>query len=286
MSVELVIDARKRDIGGSKVWRTLPYARRRRIGPFTFFDHFGPDDLQPGQEMAVRPHPHIGIATVTYLFDGEVVHRDSLGSHQPIRPGAINWMHAGRGIVHSERSEPLTAPRRMHGLQLWVALPRAAEESDPAFRHYPAATLPEVVRDDVPMRVLAGRAFGVTSPVETASPLFYAEARVPAGRAVTLPPEYTERAAYVVDGSIDVGSQRASRGRMLVFETGSEPVLRATTDCHLVFVGGEPLDGPRHMYWNFVSSDPARLEQAKADWREGRFPEVPGDDGPLIPLPE
>jgi redox-sensitive bicupin YhaK (pirin superfamily) len=288
MSVFTVIDARARDLGGFTVGRVLPSPAHRLIGPFIFFDHMGPAAFPPGRGIDVRPHPHIGLATVTYLFEGEIVHRDSLGSQQPIRPGDVNWMTAGRGITHSERTG--TGPRqsgtRLDGLQLWVALPVRHEETDPEFHHHPARDLPAVDIAGTRVRILAGSAFGETSPVRTFSPLFYADAAMPAGSELPLPSEHEERAAYVVSGAIECGNERAERGRMLVFAPGAAATLRAVSDARVAFIGGAPLDGERHIFWNFVSSSQARIEQAKRDWREGRFAKVPGDEQEFIPLPE
>jgi len=285
-AIATVIDGRARDLGGFAVRRLLPAAGHRMVGPFIFFDHMGPAVFAPGQGIDVRPHPHIGLATVTYLFEGEIVHRDSLGSEQPIRPGDINWMVAGRGIVHSERTGPelRRAGSRLHGLQLWVALPDEHEEIAPGFVHHPARTLPELERDGVHLRILAGSAYGATSPVAVASPLCYVDAALPAGAELPLPDEHEERAAYVVDGTVCCGNDRAGPGRMLVFKPGTA-TLRATTDARLVLVGGAPI-GPRHIYWNFVSSSRERLEEAKQAWREDRFPKVPGDAIERIPLPD
>lgn len=283
-----VIDARARDLGGFTVGRVLPSAARKLIGPFIFFDHMGPAAFSPGRGIDVRPHPHIGLATVTYLFEGEIVHRDSLGSDQPIRPGDVNWMTAGRGIVHSERTgaEPRQAGSRLDGLQLWVALPLRHEETEPEFHHHPARDLPAVAVGDARIRVLAGSAYGVTSPVRTFSPLFYIDAAIAAGSELPLPDEHQERAAYVVSGTVECGGQRAERGRMLVFTPDAPATLRAVSDARVALIGGAPIDGERHIFWNFVSSSQARIEQAKRDWREGRFPKVPGDEREFIPLPE
>lgn len=258
------------------------------VGPFTFFDEMGPALFHSGRGIDVRPHPHIGLSTVTYLFDGEIIHRDSLGSEQPIRPGDINWMTAGRGIVHSERTGEDQRQRgsRLHGLQLWVALPRAHEEAPPSFQHYPGATLPVQERGGVQLRTLAGAAYGVTSPVQTLSELFYVDASMPSGTELPLPSGHAERAVYVVDGSLQCGSESAAAGRMLVFERSATPVLRAERPTRVVLLGGAPLDGERHIYWNFVSSSKERLEQAKRDWKDGRFPKVPGDELESIPLPD
>jgi redox-sensitive bicupin YhaK (pirin superfamily) len=286
--IAAVIDARPRDLGGFTVGRVLPSSARRLVGPFIFFDHMAPADFAPGQGIDVRPHPHIGLATVTYLFDGEIVHRDSLGSHQPIRPGDINWMTAGRGIVHSERTgaEARRAGSRLHGLQLWVALPLAHEETTPEFHHHPAATLPALDLAGVRIRVLAGNAYGKTAPVKTLSPLFSADVALPVGSELPLPSEHAERAAYVIEGAVRVGEESAERGRMLVFAKGAEVALHATADARIALIGGAPIDGERHIWWNFVSSSKARIEQAKRDWTEGRFPKVPGDEIESIPLPE
>jgi redox-sensitive bicupin YhaK (pirin superfamily) len=283
-----VIDARARDLGGFTVGRVLPSAARKLIGPFIFFDHMGPAAFPPGRGIDVRPHPHIGLATVTYLFEGEIVHRDSLGSHQPIRPGDVNWMTAGRGITHSERTGagPRQAGSRLDGLQLWVALPLSHEETNPEFHHHPARDLPAVNIAGTQVRVLAGSAFGETSPVRTLSPLFYVDAAMPAGSELPLPNEHKERAAYVVSGSVECGNERAERGRMLVFTPGATATLRAVSDARVALIGGAPIDGERHIFWNFVSSSRARIEQAKRDWREGRFAKVPGDEQAFIPLPD
>ena len=286
-AIETMIAGRKRDIGGFSVERLLPAMARRRVGPFVFFDHMGPADLAPGQGIDVRPHPHINLATVTYLFEGEIVHRDSVGSLQPIRPGAINWMTAGSGIVHSERTaaELRKTGSRVHGLQLWVGLPKAREETAPEFAHYPADALPELEKEGVRVRVLAGSAYGARSPVRTLSPLFYVEARMPAGSELPVPAEHEERAAYVVEGTVRCGTERADASHMIVFTAGSAPLLRAESDVRLVLLGGAPLDGDRHLWWNFVSSSRERIEQAKRDWKEGRFATVPGETE-FIALPE
>ena len=287
-AIATIIDARSRDIGGFAVRRLLPSAARRLVGPFIFFDHMGPAELAPGQGIDVRPHPHIGLATVTYLFEGEIVHRDSLGSHQPIRPGDVNWMTAGRGIVHSERTGPEArrAGSRLNGLQLWVALPLAHEETDPAFHHYAGDSLPSLEESRAQLRVLAGSAYGATSPVHTFSPLFYVDVTMPAGCELAVPPEHEERAAYVVEGAIDCGAERAEPGRMLVFTPRTDARLRAVLDSRVVLIGGAPIDGKRHIFWNFVSSSQDRIEQAKLDWKQQRFPKVPGDEAEHIPLPE
>lgn len=285
--IEKVIEARTRDIGNLPVRRLLPVAGRRTVGPFIFFDHMGPATMAAGAGMDVPPHPHIGLATVTYLFAGEIVHRDSLGSLQTIRPGAINWMTAGRGVVHSERTSPevRAAGTTVHGLQLWVALPQADEELEPSFEHYPAETLPAVELPGARARVLAGSAYGATSPVRTCSPLFYVDVIVEAGGAVTVPGEHEERALYVVDGAIGCGGERVETGHLLVLVPGADVCVEAPAGARLVMLGGAPLDGPRHIFWNFVSSSRERIDQAARAWRERRFPTVPGDEVEFVPLP-
>lgn len=287
-AISTIIDGRAKDLDGFSVRRVLPSMARRMVGPVIFFDHMGPAAFQPGQGIAVRPHPHIGLATVTYLFEGEIIHRDSLGFHQAIRPGAINWMTAGSGIVHSERmSEAARAQGgRLHGIQLWVALPVEHEETAPSFIHHSADVLPQVTEGGVQLRVLVGQAYGVSSPVETLSPLFYVEAILPAGTALELPEEHAERAAYVVSGSVRCGAEEAELGRMLVFGAGAGARLQAATDARVMLLGGERLEGKRHIFWNFVSSRKDRLDQAKLDWEEGRFPHVPGDEQEFIALPK
>lgn len=283
--IEQIIDAQPKDIDGIPAGRVLPSLARRMVGPFIFLDYIGPAEVPAGGGLDVRPHPHVNLATVTYLFDGEFLHRDSLGYEQTIRPGAVNWMTAGRGIVHSERT-PESQRRtgfRMHGVQFWVALPNEYEEVEPSFRHFPAETFPSVSRDGAQLRVLAGEAYGVASPVPICSRLFLIDAELPLGSELELPNE-VERAALVVEGSIRCGAERAERGRMLVFTPKSSPRLRAETKTRLVLLGGDPV-GQRHIYWNFVSSTKERIEQAKRDWREGRFPKVPGDEHEFIPLP-
>jgi redox-sensitive bicupin YhaK (pirin superfamily) len=289
-AIEQVLVARNRPIDGFEVARLLPAAERRMVGPFIFFDHFGPATLPPGQGFDVRPHPHVNLATVTYLFQGGMFHRDSLGSQQRIEPGAINWMTAGRGIVHSERTPPdlRATGSQAHGLQLWVALPRAAEEQPPSFNHYPTEVLPAVdAGEGVTVRVLVGTAFGVRSPVAVLSPTVYAELRLPPGARVELPGDHEQRGIYVVDGAVTTAGVRAERQQLVVFRRGVRPVLRAeAAGAHVVLIGGEPLDGPRHIWWNFVSSSKERIEQAKADWKAMRIGTIPGDDREFIPLPE
>jgi redox-sensitive bicupin YhaK (pirin superfamily) len=278
---------RTRDLGGFEVRRVLPAAERRMVGPFVFFDQMGPVEFSAGRGIDVRPHPHIGLSTVTYLFAGSIVHRDSLGSVQSIASGDVNWMTAGRGIVHSERSdaELRRRPQRLSGIQIWVALPERDEEAAPAFTHYPAAVLPLIEGDGKSVRVVAGRLFGATSPVKTHSALFYAAATLAAGASLPLAAEHEERAAYLLDGTLEIAGQPYAAGRLLVFAPGQALTIRATAAARVLLFGGEPLEGPRHLWWNFVSSRKDRIEQAKADWQDGKFPAVPGETE-FIPLPD
>jgi redox-sensitive bicupin YhaK (pirin superfamily) len=285
--IDLIIDQRRKDLGGFEVGRVLPYARRRMVGPFVFFDHMGPVEFQAGfdRHVDVRPHPHIGLSTVTYLFEGQITHRDSVGSVQEIHPGEVNWMTAGRGITHSERFEDLRAHGgRMHGIQAWVALPNAAEEIDPAFFHHGAEDLPTYEGDGLWARLVAGKAFGAEAKVKTHSPLFYVHWRLDAGAKAQMPAEYPERAAYVVQGVVEVEGQQVHAGQMLVFKPGQPVLFTAVTDAIVMLLGGEPV-GERFIEWNFVSSSKERLEQAKADWRAGRMKLPDADDKEWIPLP-
>jgi redox-sensitive bicupin YhaK (pirin superfamily) len=286
-AIERIIEARQRDLGdGFVVRRLLPVAGRRAVGPFVFLDHMGPVAFAPGQGLDVRPHPHIGLATVTYLFEGEILHRDSLGSQQAIRPGDVNWMVAGRGIVHSERTAPAlrAAGHRLEGLQSWVALPAAAEETDPDFRHHPAAALPSWESAGARLTLVLGSAYGRQAPAAIFSPLFYLAAELIAGASLELPSEYADRALYVVKGTVTLGGATLGPGQLAVVKPGAAG-LRAATSSRVMLLGGEPLPEARTIWWNFVSSRPPRIEQAKADWKAGRFPAVPGDDE-FIALPE
>ncbi len=283
-AVELTIEARERDLGGFSVRRVLPSGSRRMVGPFIFFDHMGPAEFPPGEGIAVRPHPHIGLATVTYLFEGEIMHRDSLGYAQPIRAGAVNLMTAGRGIVHSERAgDDFDTTSRLHGIQSWMALPADQEECEPGFLHYAAADLPEFTVGEASVRLVMGEALGHRSPVLQHSPTLYLECRLPAGAEIELPAQ-PELAAYVVEGDVRAGGKRLEGGAMAVARKDAGLSLAARRDSHVVVIGGAPL-GERHIWWNFVSSSRERIEQAKDDWRDGRFARVPGDDE-FIPLPE
>jgi redox-sensitive bicupin YhaK (pirin superfamily) len=285
--IDLVIEAKKKDLGGFEVGRVLPFARRRMVGPFIFLDHMGPADFQPGQGINVRPHPHIGLSTVTYLFDGEIMHRDSLGSAQAIRPGEVNWMTAGRGIVHSERTDPSirSTGGLMHGMQAWVALPTEQEEIEPDFMHHEQDDLPTYEGGGMWARLIAGEAFGARANVRTHSPMFYVHWELQAGATAQLPAEYPERAAYVVRGSVEVDGRTHEAGRMLVFLPGDPVAFTAVQDATVMLLGGEPV-GPRHIWWNLVSSSAERIEQTKHDWLEGRMPLPPDDNQEFIPLPE
>ena len=286
--VLLVIDPRPRDLGGFTVRRLLPAAANRMVGPFIFLDHMGPAVMERGKGIDVRPHPHIALATVTYLFEGEIIHRDTLGSELAIHPGDVNWMLAGRGIAHSERSSPEARARgvRVHGIQSWVALPTTHEEDAPAFAHHPASTLPKVRREGVELTVIAGTAYGATSPVGVLSPTLYVDARLEAGARLRVDDGHSQRAVHVAEGRARVGERRIGPGVMAVLRPGAEVTIEAEEPSRLMLLGGAPLDGDRHIWWNFVSSSKERIERAKDDWRSGRFGKVPGDEKEWIPLPE
>ena len=293
-SVELVIEPRTRDLGGFTVGRVLPYAKKRTVGPFIFFDEMGPADFNPGNGIDVRPHPHIGLATVTYLFSGEIRHRDNLGYDQVIRPGDVNWMTAGRGIVHSERTDdgPRENGQYMHGIQSWVALPEDAEEIEPSFHHHPKASLPLIERDGVSMRLIAGSAFGETSPVKTFSPMFYLGVEAAPQANIPLPDNYEERGLYILSGRLEVDGEQYESGRMLVFDSDAAPKITVLDDAKLMLLGGAPV-GQRFIWWNLVSSSQERIEAAKRDWTasaEAGFEDsvfsLPPDEKEFIPLPE
>ena len=277
--VDLVVGPRLRPLEGVTVNRVWPTARRRLIGPFVFLDHMQPVELPAGRGLDVPPHPHIGLATVTYLFAGELMHRDSLGIVQPIRPGELNWMTAGRGIAHSERSTDAERARssRIHGVQAWVALPRASERDDPRFEHVGSADLPRFAVGEAELTLIAGAAYGKTAPVATASPLFYVEARLEAGGALEVPVELGERGVFIVEGAIAIDGVSFEAGRLLVLKAAQRCSIEARETAHLMLLGGAPLDGERLIWWNFVASDPALIDAAKADWAAGRFPGVPGE---------
>jgi redox-sensitive bicupin YhaK (pirin superfamily) len=286
-ALELVIVPRARDLGGFEVRRALPHGRRQMVGPFIFFDQMGPVQFIVGQGLDVRPHPHIGLATVTYLFDGRVMHRDSEGNAREITPGAMNLMTAGRGIAHSERT-PANARQfgeGMFGIQSWIALPAQEEETNPTFQHFGAATLPVIEDKGLWARVIAGSAFGRTSPVGRLSEWLYAEVVIEAGASAPLDPDQEERAIYVVEGEIDIAGDKFEGPRLLIFRPGDRITVRAVRRARLMFLGGTALEGPRYIWWNFVSSRRERIEQAKEDWKTGRFRAVPGETE-FIPLPE
>jgi redox-sensitive bicupin YhaK (pirin superfamily) len=286
-AISQVIVPRTVDLGDFAVRRALPSARTRMVGPFIFFDHFGPAEFHAGNGLDVRPHPHIGLATVTYLFDGEIMHRDSLGTAMAIRPGEVNWMTAGRGIVHSERTRP---ERRVdgepiHGLQMWVALPATKEEMEAGFAHHATAEFPVIKENGKNVRVVVGSLYGASSPVPTVHETIFGDVHLKAGTSLPLDADHEERAIYVIEGVVDIAGDKFEPGRLLVFKPGDAPTITAISNAHFVILGGAPMDGPRHIWWNFVSSRKERIEQAKADWKAGHFDKVPGDEIEFIPLP-
>jgi redox-sensitive bicupin YhaK (pirin superfamily) len=285
--IAAVIRAQSRDLGGFTVGRVLPSPRQRLVGPFIFLDHMGPADFPPGAGIDVRPHPHIGIATVTYLFAGEIMHRDSLGSAQAIKPGDVNWMIAGRGIVHSERTSPelLHSGQLLNGMQAWVALPESLEECKPAFFHHPMATLPQLSRPGVELRVIAGNAYGERAPVKVASGTLYVDAQLSAAAELELPNEHAERAFYVVEGSVSCDERAFDARSLVILRPGQSVSIVANAAARVMLLGGEHI-GERHLEWNFVASSTERIEAAKRAWKERRFPTVPGDAIEFIPLPE
>jgi redox-sensitive bicupin YhaK (pirin superfamily) len=286
-AIELLIESQPKDLGEFVVRRTLPSRQRQRVGPFIFFDHMGPAVFAPGTGVSVRPHPHIGLATVTYLFEGEIVHRDNLGFVQAIQPGAVNWMTAGRGIVHSERTPEgmLAAGSKLHGLQIWLAVPTELEESEPSFVHYPTTDLPLIEQHGCRISVLTGEAYGGRSPVVTSSETLYIAIDMTAEAELAVPMNYTERAVYVASGEVKIDGETINTGVMAVLRTGAKATLTANKDAKIMLLGGEPLDGKRYLYWNFVSSSRERIDQAKDDWRNNRFDKVPGESD-FIPLPD
>jgi len=285
--VTAVIEPRLRDLGGFSVQRVLPATKARTVGPFVFYDHMGPAQFPAGKGIDVRPHPHIGIATVTYLFEGEILHRDSLGFEQTIRPGDVNWMTAGRGIVHSERESAQVrgSDHRLNGIQSWIGLPKADEETEPKFFHHPTDSLPEFTQGAATLRLIAGSAFGETAPTVTFSEMFYLDVQLPAGASAILPNDHEERAVYVADGTVAIAGETYTSGTMALIEPGVDATVDAVGDGRAMLLGGAPMDGPRHIWWNFVSSRKDRIEQAKDDWANGRFDGIAGDDE-FIPLPE
>lgn len=287
-AIEHIIVPRARDLGGFSVRRALPSAARQMVGPFIFFDQMGPAEFLIGNGIDVRPHPHIGLATVTYLFDGEIMHRDSLGTEMVIRPGELNLMSAGSGIVHSERTPGDERQRgpRLFGIQAWAALPKSHEERAPMFEHFDAAQLPRISGEGKTVRLVMGQMFGQTSPAAFPHPTFYAEVVMAPGAVLPLDPDYDERAMYVVSGEIDIGGDTFGPGQLLVFRPGDRISVLAMTQARMIVLGGEPMDGPRHIWWNFVSSSKDRIDAAKADWKAKRFAPVPGDLDEFIPLPD
>jgi redox-sensitive bicupin YhaK (pirin superfamily) len=290
MQPQLVIEARQRDVGGFFVRRVLPSAQQKLVGPFIFYDHLCRVDFAPGQGLDVRPHPHIGLATVTYLFEGAFLHRDNLGYAQLIRPGDVNWMIAGRGIAHSERTLPelREAGGPLHGIQCWVALPLEHEEIAPSFMHHAASTIPQVTRPGARLSVIAGTAYGAKSPVKVLSPTLYVHAQLDPGATLEVDGEHAERAVYVAAGVISLaqGGSEYGEGTLLVLPANERVELFSQPGARVMLLGGAPLEGARHIYWNFVSSSLERLEKAKGDWQAGRFAKIPGDDVEYIPLPE
>jgi redox-sensitive bicupin YhaK (pirin superfamily) len=282
-----ILESRVHDLGGFSVRRVLPQLAARHVGAFVFFDHLGPANMPPGQGMDVRPHPHIGLATVTYLFEGAIEHRDNLGSVQVIRPGDVNWMTAGRGIAHSERTPAVerATGHKAHGIQTWVALPQHAEEVEPSFHHHPAKDLPRIEKAGVNLRLIAGEAFGEKSPVTTFARMFYLAAEFSADSSMILPPEHVERAIYTTDAPLLISGVELVPGSLAVLPAGENMEIRASAPTRALLFGGDPLDGERHLWWNFVSSSKERIELAKTAWQAGRFAQVPGETE-FIPLPE
>jgi redox-sensitive bicupin YhaK (pirin superfamily) len=287
-AIQFTIEPKPRDLGDNfLVRRALPAIEQRMVGPFVFWDEFGPAYFEAGHGLDVRPHPHINLATVTYLFEGEIFHRDTLGSAQAIRPGDVNWMNAGRGIAHSERTAPelRATGSPIAGIQSWVALPEAREESEPFFKHHDESELPVIEAEGKTVRVIAGSLYGKTSPVKTYSEMFYADAQLGVGQSLPLGPEHEERGLYLAGGEIEIAGERFEPSKLLIFRPGDAITIKALTPTRFMLLGGANL-GARHIWWNFVSSRKERIEQAKQDWRAGRFGAIPGDDNEFIPLPD
>ena len=287
-AIETLIVPRAVDLGEMTVRRALPSTKRQMVGPFIFFDQMGPAEFLTDQGIDVRPHPHINLATLTYLFEGEILHRDSLGTEQTIQPGAVNWMRAGRGIVHSERTaeERKRHGQRLFGVQTWMALPTDQEESDPAFMHHGAEALPLIEAGGVQARLIAGQAFGTASPLATASETLYADVQLRAGARMPIDAGYDERAIYTIGGTIEVAGDAFEPGQLLVLRPGDPVTVAATNNARFMLFGGAPMEGPRYIWWNFVSSRPERIEAATEEWARGRFETVPGDEAEFIPLPD
>ncbi len=285
--IDLTIAPREKDLGGFSVRRLLPYAKRRMVGPFIFLDHMGPAQFEAGQGIDVRPHPHIGLSTVTYLFDGEIHHRDTLGYNEVITPGAVNWMTAGRGIAHSERTtaDDQGRPHKLDGIQSWIALPKSHENIAPSFHHHAADALPEFTLPGAKLKLIAGSAYGYEAPVSIHSPLFYLEVFLEAGGSFTLPIEYNERALYLVSGQLRIGNATIEPLTMPIFTDGEIVTIEADKPSHFMLLGGEPFTEQRYIWWNFVASSEDAIEQAKLDWAAGKFGTIPGDDKEFIPLP-
>lgn len=285
----VIIEGNPRDLGDNfRVNRILPGSARRMVGPFVFFDYFGPVGFAPGKGIDVRPHPHIGLATVTYLFEGSQIHRDTLGSVQEIQPGDVNWMTAGRGIAHSERTGPETRAKghRLQGIQSWIGLPTKDEEVEPSFQHVASRDLPSENRNGVSLKVIAGRAYGLTAPVRVFSDTFYVDAQLEAGATLEMTEEHEERAIFVVGGSVSVNGAAQIGGAMLALDANERATIAAESAARVMLLGGAPLDGPRYLWWNFVASSNERIERAKSDWKSGRFGKIPGDEVEFIPLPD
>ena len=287
-AIDMVIVPRARDLGGFEVRRALPSAKRQMVGPFIFWDQMGPAEFPVGEGINVRPHPHIGLATLTYLFDGEIYHRDSLGTSQPIKPGEVNLMTAGRGIVHSERADDAIKAigPKLFGIQSWIALPKSQEEVDPGFEHRLQDELPVISGEGKAVRLIAGSMWGERSPVTSYSEMIYADAVLETGAKLPVPADHEERAIYVAEGTISIAGDRFDNGQLLVLHPGDAVTVEAATPARVLVLGGEPMDGPRFIWWNFVSSSKDRIEAAKADWKAGRFDIVPGDEEEFIPLPD
>ena len=287
-AINMVITPEVVDLGEMEVRRALPSTKRQMIGPFIFFDQMGPAAFSPGEGIDVRPHPHINLATLTYLFEGEILHRDSLGTEQAIEPGAVNWMKTARGMVHSERTRPALKKtgQKLHGIQTWMALPKDAEEDEPDFTHLEVGKLPVYEVNGVWMRLIAGCAFGLESPLRTASETFYADVKLEAGKVAELDFVAEERGLYTVEGTIEVGGEQFEPGLLLVLKDGDGVPVTAASDARFMLLGGASMGEPRYIWWNFVSSSLERIEQAKQDWSEGRFDTVPGDGEEFIPLPK
>ncbi len=285
--IAVLLKPHTKDLGGFEVQRLLPSIEAQMVGPFIFFDHFGPASFLPGQGVDVRPHPHIGLATVTYLLEGAMMHRDSLGSVQRIEPGDVNWMTAGAGIVHSERTSPedRASGQRLHGLQTWVALPKAHEQGEPSFAHYASASLPKITLPGVTMRLIAGTAFGQRSPASTFSPMFYVAADMEAGSALDLYPEHEQRGVYAIEGELVIAGEALPVHHMAVLQPWSTVRIEARSRVVMVLLGGSKLDGERLIWWNFVASSKELIASAGARWRERKFAPVP-DESEFIPLPE